>query len=207
MVLPAASRAGRWKRKDYEQMTRPPTDMMILVMSVLAYCPKYKYCRALLSACPSTRIALERRGLMRNGSLTEAGYMALGDHERVADQLFCLTNIAMTDILAKLRRELPIKLHKLSELKANWDSEGANPVDVRAIAAAEQFLSETWEFCAAIPLPNGGVQLESSDLEVEFSPDGTPEAMLFKHSFDKDRDNMQYDKLHRMEEEDNGASP
>jgi hypothetical protein len=70
------------------------------------------------------------------------------------------------------------RLQELAELKENWDSSGANPIDPEALESARIFMSRT--VLPDIPLPCivptcvGGVCLEWStpgrDISVTFNP-------------------------------------
>lgn len=79
------------------------------------------------------------------------------------------------------------RLTELSQLEANWDSYGAEPLSSNAVARADELLQSLKEPLADLlgellrpyalaPLANGGVQLEwrgsGGALEVEVSPEG-----------------------------------
>ena len=63
-------------------------------------------------------------------------------------------------------------IDKMADLKENWDSYGAVPIDPRAIAEAKRVQSVLTEY-DAVPCPDGGVQLERHthgySVEIEIS--------------------------------------
>lgn len=73
-----------------------------------------------------------------------------------------------------------ITLDKLRELKEDWDDDGAPAPAEEAIEMAERVLNMLRdEPGQAVPLTNGGVQLEwhagGVDLEIVITPEGTVE--------------------------------
>ena len=64
-------------------------------------------------------------------------------------------------------------IFSLKNLKPNWDSHGADVIEYRAIEAVQRFVTVAG---AAVPLSDGGVQLEwhvdGWDIEIEFTPEG-----------------------------------
>lgn len=82
----------------------------------------------------------------------------------------------MSDAFLRVLRNLL----EMADLKENWDSEGARPVDPACIVRAARALVELHERCgplpSVVPTREGGVQLEWEDergyAEVEFLPDG-----------------------------------
>lgn len=71
-------------------------------------------------------------------------------------------------------------LNDLLDLPADWDGDGAEPVDITPARAAIDFLESIADSDTIapqiFPLPSGGVQVEwliaGNDLELEFAPDG-----------------------------------
>lgn len=72
------------------------------------------------------------------------------------------------------------KLEELKELKDNWDSYGAPPIDKECIKRARWFLLAIGPKVSrgvwSVPCSHGGVQLEwhqgAVNLEIEFKPGG-----------------------------------
>ena len=73
-----------------------------------------------------------------------------------------------------------IKLNRLSELQANWDSYGAKPIDRNAVLMALNLIGAIHDphtpEPTIVPLASGGIQFEwhtpQKDLEVSLSPNG-----------------------------------
>ena len=73
-----------------------------------------------------------------------------------------------------------ITLDKLRELKDDWDNDGAPAPAEEAIEMAERILTILRDVLGqAVPMTNGGVQLEwhsgGVDLEIVITPEGTVE--------------------------------
>lgn len=64
------------------------------------------------------------------------------------------------------------RLDSFRDLAAGWDSYGAQPIDPRAIAKAQELLHSL----TVVPTARGGVQIEMSDgsavVELDISPSG-----------------------------------
>lgn len=64
------------------------------------------------------------------------------------------------------------RLKHLSELKEDWNSYGAPPIDIRAIKQAEFLLPLLPDFCI-VPTSDGGIQFErhtkTESVEIEIS--------------------------------------
>jgi hypothetical protein len=52
------------------------------------------------------------------------------------------------------------KLRAISELKENWDSYGARPIDEQCLLAAQTFLRQQRYDWTAVPCADGSIQLE-----------------------------------------------
>jgi len=82
------------------------------------------------------------------------------------------------------------RLTHLTELGANWDSYGGDPVTADALAQTRALINmlSAWHAVApnlppqVVPVPDGGVQIEwhenGYDLDVEIHPDGHSEGWL-----------------------------
>ena len=72
----------------------------------------------------------------------------------------------------KLLREGRKKLKRISELKENWDSYGAGPIDPRAVEIAE-FLLPLYADFSIVPTNEGGIQFErhtkTESIEIEIT--------------------------------------
>jgi hypothetical protein len=73
-----------------------------------------------------------------------------------------------------------IKLDKLREMKDDWDDDGALAPTEEAVDAAERILNMLRDVPgAAVPMTNGGVQIEwharGFDIEFVLTPEGTLE--------------------------------
>jgi len=78
------------------------------------------------------------------------------------------------------------KIEKLAQLPADWDSYGSSKLQGNAIKAAGRFLIEGPTRALPVPhvtlVPGGGIgfhwQIESRDLEIEFTPSGSVEYLM-----------------------------
>jgi hypothetical protein len=88
--------------------------------------------------------------------------------------------------MAKRKRATPIpisphaaKFMQLLDLKKNWNSYGAEPIDFEAAQAADLFLNKQVNI---VPTSKGGVQLEwhvnGLDIEIEFDKNGIVGALV-----------------------------
>ena len=75
------------------------------------------------------------------------------------------------------------KISEFSQLPANWDSYGSNPISGAAVKMSLRFLFEAPMLLISeptvSPVPGGGLgfhwRVENRDLELEFTPDGSVE--------------------------------
>lgn len=70
------------------------------------------------------------------------------------------------------------QLEQLAALEAGWDGEGAPPLSRRALGKADEIMCE-WFNASVAPLSCGGVQVETTHMEIEIGVDGKPRCMLF----------------------------
>ena len=72
------------------------------------------------------------------------------------------------------------KLQSLAAMPENWDSYGAKRITPAAIAAAGWFHTH-WPSASVVPCATGGVQLETSAIEIELGPDGRLVGVLLQY--------------------------
>lgn len=102
-----------------------------------------------------------------------------GRSKHIASEDDCL--LCDADSFPKNCEDILAKLDKAVWLSHNWDSEGGKPTTADAAKVAKQLLIELTNMDGITPLNNGGVVIESDNLEIGFSPDGRLESVVFRY--------------------------